>query len=496
MNKQALTSACFISLLGAVMIGSALAQPAPVKNPYLANSGWPIFHQGAYAQASGDFEAPRPNSQLSVQFQENASGGTSPWTVLAEPYSDGSQAVIGSTRQGLVKRLVKGESFEQVSFLPLPRQRSDFDWNVLVLATGEIVSTSRRDNTFYFVDDTSSDCPSCELEVKRTIVVPKEIGQITIQFALSYDGYLIVLLEDSRLAAVSLKTGEVEAIHDLAVSDDAVSFHNAFPIDETGRLYISSQEVMTAVDWTGDSFQPAWRAAYDFRGPGCQPLRRRGERRRGRTRLREAIRVARGLRCTGSGTTPSLIGNPNSGVVVTVDGHAPRNRLVAFWRGNIPPDWEGLPNEEPRVAAIMPLPYSTPEGAGFTAENSPAVLGNSVFVAQWAGLAPSCDPVSGVQRVDWDLGDRKFDLVWANEAVHFNGIPTVSARTKLVYGSGRVGCAYHYRGLDIETGEILLDHRLGEDARYLDQGNQHTIAADGSIVFSSRHGIVRIKQAP
>ncbi len=497
MRKLALVSASLIGVLSTVALGSAPAQTGPSRHPYLADSGWPIFHQSTQAQASGDFEAPRQNSRLRTQFDRNAPGGTSPWTVLAEAYSNGSQAAIGSTRQGIVKRLIDGESFDQVSFLPLPRQRLDFDWNLLVLQTGEIVSTSRRENTFYLVGDTSTDCPSCELEVKRTIVIPEEIGQMTIHFTLSYDGHLMVLLENNRIAAVSLDTGEVVAVHDLAVSDESVSFHNAFPMDESGRLYISSQTAISAIDWREGRFQTAWSAEYDFRGPGCQSDEPSSPRRfsRRRTRFREALRVARGERCTGSGTTPSLIGSPETGVVVAVDGHAPQNRLVAFWRGAIPSDWQGLPGEERRVAAVLALPHSTPEGAGFTAENSPAVLNNSVFVAQWAGLTPGCDPVSGVQRVDWDPNARRFGLVWANEAVHFNGIPTASTRTNLVYGSGRVGCSYHYRGLDIETGEVLLDQRLGRDARYLDQGNQHTVAKDGSILYSSRRGIVRLRQA-
>lgn len=464
---------------------TASAQTPPT-NPHLAESGWPIFHQGSYAQASGQFAAPRDSDNLTVQFQPSAPGGTSPWTVLRQPYSDGSQAAIGSTLRGVVKHLIDRDRFEQISFLPLPRGRLHFDWNLLILKSGEIVATSRQENSLYLIGDTSNDCPDCELEIKRTFVIPETVGDMTVHFTVSYDGHLIVLLQNNRLAAIFLATGDVVAVHDLALSNTDFSFHNAFPIDETGRLYLASQQAVTAVDWQNGRFQTAWQTTYDFRGPDCPEQTR--------TPAQEVIQVARGEICTGSGTTPSLIGDPETGVVVTVDGHAPRNRLVAFWRGTIPADWAGLPNQERRVAAILSLPHSTPEGDGFTAENSPAVLGNSVFIAQWAGFNPGCSPPGGVQRVDWNPAGRRFDLIWANGKVQFNGVPTVSSRTGLVYGSGRTDCVYHYRGLDIATGELRLDQRMGRSARYLDQGNQQTIAADGSILFATQRGLVRIKQ--
>ncbi|MEM1261408.1 MAG: hypothetical protein AAGH76_03350 [Pseudomonadota bacterium] len=176
-----------------------------------------------------------------------------------------------------------------------------------------------------------------------------------------------------------------------------------------------------------------------------------------------------------------------------VDGHAPDNNLVAFWRGDIPDDWSGLSDEDRRLAGRMALPLSTPQGEGYTAENSPAVLGHSVFVAQWAGFKPDCSPPKGVQRVDWLADERRFDLVWANPSVHFNGIPTASSATGLVYGLGRGnGCTFSYRGLDIDTGAIALDIPLDDDKAYTDQGNQQTIAADGSIIVGVRRGQLRL----
>jgi hypothetical protein len=473
-----------LALLTLLSAGAASAEPP--QHPFLAPSSWPIFHRNTYAQASGELTAPSAGDRLSAQFLPKAKGGVSPWTVLLPPYTDRSQASIGSTRLGIVKHVFDAASFREVSFLPIPRGRFDFDWNLAVLRDGAIVTTSRRENAYYLVGDREPNCPQCPLEIKKRIVLPQSVGQITIQFTIAFDGTLIGLLEGNRMIAVSLATGQVLATHALPIPADEVGFHNAFPIDESGRLYLSSQRSVTAVDWANGNFKTAWSVPYDFRGPGCEKRRESG-------RLREALSVARGATCTGTGTTPTLIGSPKDGVVVMVDGHAPKNRLVAFWRNEIPADAPGVPGEDRRVAAVQALPYSTPDGDGFTAENSPAALGNSVFIAQWAGLYPDCDAPRGVQRVDWIPPEKRLALVWANPRAHFNGVPTVSARTGLVYGTGRgAGCAYHYMGLDIASGELRLDLRMADSSDYLDQGNQQTLAADGSILYASANGIVRI----
>ncbi|MHA7872339.1 MAG: hypothetical protein ACX939_08320 [Hyphococcus sp.] len=466
-----------------LLASAALAEPP--ANPYLADSTWPQFHRNNYAQASGDFDAIRSGDALAFQRLDNPADGTSPWTVLAPPYTDGRQAVLGSVQKGVVKWLIDGDQFEEVSYLPLSRGRFDFDWYVTVLATGEILTTNIKENAIYILKDERPNCPECSLVIDRKIEVPRSVGKLTIHFSISYDGYVIILMEDNKVAAISLKSGAVQAIH--AINDDGgYSYHNAFAIDENNRIYISSQQGVTALDWTGASFERAWDAAYDFRGPGCREPRRK-------SRLRERIRTIRGKRCTGTGTTPSLMGDPGSGIVVMVDGHAPHNNLVAFWRGDIPRGWRGLPGQDRRLAGKIALPHSTPDGEGHTAENSPAILGNSVFVAQWAGFNPDCSPPMGVQRLDWSPIRRRFELVWANPDVHFNGIPTASSATGLVYGTGRgEGCAYHYRALDIETGTLGIDLEMSEDDAFTDQGNQQTIAADGSIIVGVRKGQLRI----
>jgi hypothetical protein len=183
-------------------------------------------------------------------------------------------------------------------------------------------------------------------------------------------------------------------------------------------------------------------------------------------------------------------------VAVIVDGHRPANNLVAFWRDAPPAGWRALPGQDARVAGVLRLPYATPEGRGFSTENSPAAGGFAVAAAQWNGFDPPCDPVPGVQQVRWDPTVRRLALTWANPAVHMNGVLTHAAGSGLLYSTGRRGCIYRLVGLDWRTGEVRLDVPLGDDPRFIDPGNQIVVLPDRSLLYGSARGLVRIMPAP
>jgi hypothetical protein len=470
----------------------------PPRNPFLAPSSWPIYHANTYATASAQV-GPGPVREAQVIGSLTALLApiyVSPWTLLGPLYADGSQPVITTPNNGVAKYLIDGDTFRAVDFLPLNRAVLDFDWGILLLRNGHAVVSERRNNTFTVVGDARAGDPASPLEVKRRISVDRSIyGNLLAHHTLAFDGTLIALTQANKLIAVNLDTGAIVASFDLP-SDSGSSFQNSFPIDERGRLYVAAQSITVAIDWTGSSFALAWQAAYDMRGPGCEnvPPDRSPE---------EEIRaVANGEPCTGTGTTPTLLGGPDDGVMVIVDGHSPKNQLVAFWRGAIPTDWSPLPDAakpgaflDRRVAGVFALPYSTPDGEGFTAQNSPAAFGHAMVVAQWAGFAPDADPPRGVQRVDWLPQSRRFELVWANPSILFNGVPTISCATGAcqTFGMGRYGSLYEYTSLDLETGQETGRISLGDSSDVLDQGNNHALADDGSIVYGGRKTMVRIR---
>lgn len=464
----------------------------------LAESAWPIYHANTRATASSPIRGPGAverwqaiDAQTARRFRRPR---LSPWTVMAEPYADGSQAVITSPNDGVAKYLIDGDRLEPVDFLDLDRRDLDFDWGIVVLKGNLGVVTERRHNRFVVFGDARPG-PRSPLEVKsRVSIDERSHGGLTAHFTISPDGHVIALTTASKLIAVDLGQRAVVASYELPTG--AFSYHNSFPIDERGRMFLATQAQMVAIDWTGGQFRLAWAAQYDRRGPGCENVPA------DRSQRAEALAVARGERCTGAGTTPTILGG-RDGVVVIVDGYAPQNNLVAFWQDAPPADWQPLPDPTGRVArldrqiaGVLALPYSTPEGDGFTAENSPAALGNAIVVAQWAGFRPNRDAPRGVQRVDWNPAQRALELVWANPAVHFNGVPTIACARPgecHVYGMGWHDGRYTYTSLDLRSGAVTGRLDLGVDSALLDQGNSHAVADDGSIVFPGRFKMIRVQ---
>ena len=486
--------AVLLSLVCYLLAGA----PASAE-PSLADSAWPIYHANTGATASSPYLGPGPVREASsvpaLTSKRLRKPSVSPWTVMATPYMDGSQAIMTTPNDGIAKYLLRNGELEQISFLKLSRRFFDFDWGILLLDDGRGISTEQREDRFVIFADRTPP-PEAELIITGYISVDRELyGQLTAHFTLAPDGRLITLTSANKLLAVDIEERTVVATYDLP-NDSGTSFHNSFPIDEAGRIYLSTQTLMAAIDWDGDTFSLAWKASYDMRGPGCESdvlLKPR----------QEFMAVARGKPCTGSGTTPTLLGEQNTGVVIIVDGHSPRNHLVAFWRDKPPVDWLPVQHAsdpslllDEHVAATFALPLSTPESKGFTAENSPAALGDAVIVAQWAGFKPGREPPRGLQRVDWLPDKRRFSLVWANPDVHFNGVPTIACQSRIdchAYGMGRYGREYRYTSVDFETGAVSGVVTLGNRDDVLDQGNNHAIAADGSIVYSGRFRMVNVR---
>lgn len=499
--KKVLFSLTLIALTTGISVCAQSNDVRVVSNPVrLANSTWPIFHANTNATAAspnrgpGDIQSAQIVSALTDQSRRRPN--VSPWTVVAEPYPDGSQAVITTPNDGLAKYLLTDGTIEPVDFLSLDRQFFDFDWGILLLNNRLGIATEQKNNQFILFGDASNN-PQSSLEVKARILIDESrYGKISAHFSLAPDGHLIALTDANLLIAIDLTRQSVIASTELPAGSGN-SFHNSFPIDETGRIYLSAQTLMAAIDWNGQTFQMAWTAAYDMRGPGCEDKPNRLSARE------EAIAVARGELCTGSGTTPTLLGDRNTGVVVIVDGHAPRNNLVAFWRDQPPANWQALSNPvhpdqrlNSQVAGVLALPLSTPEGDGYTAENSPAALGNAIIVAQWAGFRPRLDSPRGVQRVDWNPFTQQLELIWTNPEIHFNGVPTIACTESNLcrtYGMGRYGRTYEYTSLDLATGVETGRVNLGRQQNVLDQGNNHAVAADGSIIYSGRFSMVRVE---
>lgn len=421
--------------------------------------------------------------------------------MLGEAYPDGSRAVYGSSTTHLFKALAGPRGLEVVASAELARRRFTPHYNLFVLRGGDVVVQDRKARRYLRFADARLGDPRSPLRLVGAWTLPDGVRGAPTQVNVTFDGHVVALTDAGVLVAVRAdQLGRVPdppvAVFDTRPAGGDLSTHNAFAVDETGGLFVVSHQAMTRVTWDGRAFRLAWRAPYDFLGPGCAGRAPTSQR-------RGVLMVARGRPCTGSGTTPTLLGPADGAddrLVVVVDGHRPRNHLVAFWRDRVPDDWAGLPGLDRRVAAVTALPYSTPDGRGFTAENSPTAWGYTVATAQYNGLRPPCDPVRGVQQLRWDPRRRAFAVTWATDRVNLNNVLTYSAGSGLVYGTGRQpagagGCAFHFYALDWATGAVRVDLPLGSDRAFNDPGDQVTVLEDRSVVFGTSRGLVRVRPA-
>jgi hypothetical protein len=457
-------------------------------NPQAALSPWGQFHRNAYAQASTPLRGLEPGDRIEAQYLPLPGwGGTPTQMHISERYPDGSRTVWSTTLTSLVKARVMGEQFTFAGGYRMERSPLAFNihWNMQLGRGNKAFVPDPNNRAILRFGERDPRDPMSPILLEQRFVLPAQIKGKPTVINLSYDGWLIFVTTEAWIGAVKTDFSEWRAFNLGAATND-LTVHNSFPMDEAGNIYVVSFFAMTKVQWTGNRFQLGWRIPYDFRGAGCPPP--------SENKQREVLRVLRGEACTGSGTTPTLLGRGTMDkLVVVVDGHR-QNNLVAFWRDEIPPDWRGINGYDRRVAAVLQLPYSTWAGNGFTAENSPPVAGYDIAVAQYAGFQPRCAVPRGVQMARWEPTQNRMKLLWTNPKVQFNNVMTISWGSNLVYGVGRgEQCNYVYRGLDRQSGRIAFSIPLGTSRNFLDQGNSHALNDDRSIIFGTSNGMVRMR---
>ena len=462
---------------------------APTSS-HLADSPWPTFHQGSYAQASSPLCGPVPGDDLQATYIDTTveDEGASPWSNFSAPYPDGSRTVWGANLTHVFKAVVKGDTFELADQFRFPGEftglLTNLHWNFLILEGNQVIVVDPADRRLYEFSDSDPNDPYSPIQLEGEYFIPAETTGGVFELNVTFDGYLIFQTANGFLGALTLEDvdgdgdidmGELVETYKIPTATGEFVAHNQFSLDEDGGMYFVSTSSMKRINFTANPapgqphFSLGWLADYDTTGD--QPT---GE--------------------LGSGTTPTLMGfGDMDKLVLITDAHTPNN-MVAFWRDEIPDDWEGLPGLDRRVAAVTPLPFASPDRGVFSAENSPTAWGYDIAVAQWNGLFPTCVTAKGVQKLRWDPQRRALDVVWATDAVNFNGVPSYSAGSNLVYGSGReLDCNYYYYALDWDTGELAFRIRLGVTEDWDDQGNNNSINDDGSIVVGTYTGMMRIR---
>jgi len=472
--------ACRVAL--AALVSAVAACYEPPHNEELMRSPWPTMHRNAYAQASAPFDAPtvadHRAGRLTKSFVPHPTegtggdgGGVSPWSHISTRYPDGSRVIWQANRTQVWKLIQKGDTFELVDNYNLVGSFTNLHWQLILLASREVLVLDNDRRAFFVFSDDPAD-PWSEVELVRTFAIDetRTPGDLTGKFNVTFDGHLIYLTQEDYLGAIRLSDWSFVA----AGRAPEGSFHNNFTIDENGGIYVTTPTQMVRMQWDGSGFSTGWTVDYDSTGPTINGT-------------------------FGSGTTPTLMGTlPDEDRLVLIADAGIPSHLVAFWRDEVPPDWEGVPGFEdrPRIAAVQPLETIDPAATGWSVENSLVVRRRDVAVTQYNGPRPqqlgACSDVPGVEKHRWNPRKRRFELVWANRDVAINSVATMSAWTGLVYGVGLVGCTWTFQALDWRTGLQAFSLSLGTSADWGDGGVQQSLSDDCTFTYGTFNGTVRV----
>ena len=276
------------------------------------------------------------------------------------------------------------------------------------------------------------------------------------------------------------------------VTFSGVAVDNSIAIDDRNGIYVVTSRRMLKIVWNGeklsmDEKDGGWESGYEW--------------------IPDEEALAAGSISRGSGTTPTLMGfgsDPDK-LVVIADAARGGTNLVAFWRDEIPADFQQKPGTKSRRIAGQ----ARIEISQLTIEPSPNVLGYGVTVINGSYPQPVRTPgfpnaftagvtrpaPLGVQKFVWNPQGRAFDRAWINREVDNSDImvPVVSAATGLLFCAHKVDGDYQYVGLDWMTGELKERWIFPDDSRLWNAfGGITTVLENGDLLIGGAFGIKRI----
>ncbi|MDF1629644.1 MAG: hypothetical protein P1U78_07600 [Alcanivoracaceae bacterium] len=520
----------------------ALASPAlavdghePPVNPFLADSPWPISHRTPYAQASSPLDGPISASQVASPDYVST-GITNITLATSSPYprpyrlSRFLERIMGSylDRQWGKPRVSWGSAFGVVYKLRDNRmvdsisKPSGASLDNLSNATSGAYTLIDKDNTFFTVDgitvlayqDKERGNIDSGIKLRSSFTLPASSlrgdakTDPIVGMNILWDGRLALATKRGTVAVLNRDFSQFWSVK-LGQADAGEEVSNSIAADEKGGIYVVTERAMYRVQWTGynlsmNEYDGAWRADYEA-GEG-QSAGRLGK---------------------GSGSTPSLMGNPDDAdrFVVITDGQD-LSHLVLFWRDEIPNSWEQLPGTKSRrIAAQVPVDFGDALRERTVSEQSVLVRGYGAVVvsndyqntiepdpanypilgglldnpavaninnALWVTLSqfPEFQPW-GVQKFQWNPATRTLEKAWVNMNTSCpNGIPTMSASVNTFYCIGAYMGSWTIEGLDWTTGNRRFTKLLGWNPLFNSFYAGTQIGVNGSIISGTTFGVM------
>jgi hypothetical protein len=518
----------FVALI--VAGGAVSATERPPRNPFLADSSYPLGHGDSAQQDALPVPGPDdPGPALDESEIQYAPVGPAQFgAYTSSPYPDGRRVIWSNGLDRIVK--VDFETFEVLATRWIPGARrwteaeadasiARFDesnqgigaiWRAFRDASklrdlSSVYTVLDADNTYYIADksgsitaygDADPTDPASPIVEKGTFQLPVPVTGLTVGMNMTFDGWLIVPTEHGYIVAVSrdftehrvVRLRHAEGAEEKATRPTGYGWvRNGVAIDDEGGLYVASQEHMHKVIWNGgqlstDPALGAWTARY-LNGWGH-----------------------------GTGATPSLMGFGDEDRFVVIADGEPLMNVVLFWRDEIPEDWEQLPDApDPRIAGMLPANMGDPALREIQSEQSVVVAGYGALVVNnvprnepwylpsraatllisYLGSEPRYQPF-GVQKFEWDPTTRSLRNAWVNREVSSPScVPIVSYPSDRVYLIGARDDRWTLEALEWSDGRSAFHTVIGGQ-RYNPLFSGTQIDEAGRIHYGTPWGRVRL----
>lgn len=253
---------------------------------------------------------------------------------------------------------------------------------------------------------------------------------------------------------------------------------NSFAVGEEG-VFIISDRAMYRFSLAQGAIRRDWRTSYD-RGPAKKP----------------------GHITRGSGSSVTLAGAPDDGIVMVTDNAEPKVRLLFLRRA------------DGELVCSLPLFTDGQSGTDITAigfeQAGPDGLGTGVYSAivenNWGhNRFPFAHPAGGVTRVDLTRlpdGSYRCEEIWRSAEKNI-GVFKLSLNNGLLYlyykeeGASVFSEKWYFTALDFATGETVYKQLSGTGPGFNNWAGALFLHPDGGVAYSTTiFGLVMMVDAP
>jgi hypothetical protein len=527
-----------VAILAGCATGSGMrgaGDAFPPRNPFLADSAYPIGHTNSAqvdsTPAAGPAVAGHALGAGELHFQTTGPGHLA--NIVSSPYPDGRRVIWSNSGYDIVKM-----DYATLGVLATYRlddrpnfTDADADKIAASLKTGSLIDRLKasgavlrksfptdlastytmldRDGAYYVgstrgiaaYGDAAPGQAGSGIVKRRSWSMPDSIPGAVVGINMTYDGWIVLATDMGFIVTLSRDFSQYHAVA-LPHNDEAPAYNarmtaehrtgynwirNSIAVDSTGGIYVAADRWMEKAVWNGrdlsvDSASGAWAAEYAD------------------------------STTTGTGATPALVGfGQGDRLVVITDGNT-LMQVTAFWRDAIPPGWTPPPGAlSNRVAGIVPVHMGDPKRTALQSEQAVVVAGYGMIVVnnEPASVPPGLpkaarallisilgdDPAFtpyGMEKIAWDPVKHTMAEAWTNTKVSSpNCVPYASLGSNMAYTVGAKNGQWVLEAVRLDSGALFAEYPLG-GTRFNTNFSGIYVETEGSVIYGGLFGPVRI----